>query len=359
MLQTVGSYILNSPVLFAVIKGVVVMNVVLVIAAALVYLERKISAWMQYRVGPNRVGPLGLMQPLADVVKLYTKEDIVPSNADRFYHSLAPVISISIAMALFCVLAPASYISDAQGVKHYIAMAPNVNVGILIILALTSLAVYGVTLAGWSSNNKYSLMGGLRSSAQMISYELSMGLALIGVLMLAGSLDMNNIIGSQANGKWNIFFQPLGFIIFLVASFAETNRAPFDLPEAEPELVGGYHTEYSGMKFGLFYLAEYANMATSSAVLTTLFLGGYDAPFAQQLLGLQEGSLALVLVQFGTFAAKVGAMLFFFIWVRWTLPRFRYDQLMNLGWKIMLPLSLANILVTGGVMSLLKNYGIL
>jgi NADH-quinone oxidoreductase subunit H len=305
------------------------------------------------------VGPFGLLQPLADVIKLYTKEDIIPTNADRFYHALAPLISIAIALALFCVISPAGYITDSHGEKFYIALAPNVNVGILIILALTSLAVYGVTLAGWSSNNKYSLMGGLRSSAQMISYELSMGLALIAVLMISGSLDMNSIIASQAEGKWNIFFQPIGFIIFMVASFAETNRAPFDLPEAEPELVGGYHTEYSGMKFGLFYLAEYANIVTSSAVLTTLYLGGYDAPFAKQLLGIEDGSVLLALVQFGTFAAKVGALLFFFIWVRWTLPRFRYDQLMNLGWKVMLPVALVNILVTGGVMSVLQSFGII
>jgi NADH-quinone oxidoreductase subunit H len=269
------------------------------------------------------------------------------------------LISIAIALALFCVISPAGYITDSHGEKFYVALAPNVNVGILIILALTSLAVYGVTLAGWSSNNKYSLMGGLRSSAQMISYELSMGLALIAVLMISGSLDMNAIITSQADGKWNIFFQPIGFIIFMVASFAETNRAPFDLPEAEPELVGGYHTEYSGMKFGLFYLAEYANIVTSSAVLTTLYLGGYDAPFAKQLLGIEDGSVMLALVQFGTFSAKVGALLFFFIWVRWTLPRFRYDQLMNLGWKVMLPVALVNILLTGGVMSVLQSMGII
>ncbi len=358
-LSELGTALVSNIVLFSVVKGLIVMVAVLTIAAGLVYLERKVSAWMQYRVGPNRVGPLGLMQPLADVIKLVTKEDIVPDNADHFFHRIAPIISIGIAMTLFCVLTPASYVFDSQGTKHFIAMAANVNVGVLVILALTSLAVYGVTLAGWSSNNKYSLMGGIRSSAQMISYELSMGLALIGVLMLAGSLDMNAIISSQAEGHWNLFFQPIGFIIFLVASFAETNRAPFDLPEAEPELVGGYHTEYSGMKFGLFYLAEYANMATSSAVLTTLFLGGYDAPFAKTMLGLQDGTWALVGVQFLTFAAKVGFLLFFFIWVRWTLPRFRYDQLMNLGWKVMLPLALANILVTGGVMSVLQASGIL
>lgn len=351
------AYIVN-PLIDSVIKGGAVLNGILVIAAFLVYAERKVSAWMQYRVGPNRVGPLGLLQSFADVLKLYTKEDIVPTDANPFFHRLAPIIAIAIAVAILCVITPAGYVTIG-GQNYYISVAPNVNVGVLIILALTSVAVYGVTLAGWSSNNKYSLMGGLRSSAQMISYELSMGLSLVGVLMIAGSLDMNSIIASQANGKWNIFFQPLGFIIFLVSSFAETNRAPFDLPEAEPELVGGYHTEYSGMKFGLFYLAEYANMVTASALITTLFLGGYDAPFAKELLGIQDGSILLALIQFGTFAGKVGFMLFFFIWVRWTLPRFRYDQLMNLGWKILLPLSLVNILLTGGVILLLQKFGIM
>jgi NADH-quinone oxidoreductase subunit H len=224
-----------------------------------------------------------------------------------------------------------------------------VNVGILLILALSSIGVYGITLAGWSSNNKYSLLGGLRSSAQMISYELAMGLAAVAAIMLTGSLDMNQIISAQSGGRWNIWFQPLGFVIFLVASFAETNRAPFDLPEAEPELVGGYHTEYSGMKFGLFYLAEYANIFTASAVMTTLYLGGYDMPFLPDLLGLQEGTLPRVFFELAVFLGKVSVLLFFFIWVRWTLPRFRYDQLMNLGWRVLLPLGLANIVITGAI----------
>jgi len=331
------------------IKGAIALNFALVIAAALVYLERRISAWMQYRIGPNRVGPFGLLQPLADVLKLYTKEDVVPYNANRAFHRLAPLISIAVALSILCVITPASYLLLEDGTKLFIAVAPNVNVGFLLILALTSIGVYGITLAGWSSNNKYSLMGGLRSSAQMISYELAMGLAAVAALMLSGSLDMNQIIASQANGRWNIWFQPLGFVIFLVASFAETNRAPFDLPEAEPELVGGYHTEYSGMKFGLFYLAEYANMFTASAVMTTLYLGGYDLPLVPQLLGVQEGTLPRVLLELATFFGKVSVLLFFFIWVRWTLPRFRYDQLMNLGWRVLLPLGLVNIIITGAI----------
>lgn len=331
------------------IKGALALNFALVVAALLVYLERRISAWIQYRIGPNRVGPFGLLQPLADVVKLYTKEDIVPSNANRAFHRLAPIISIAVALTVLCVITPASYILLEDGTKLFIAVAPNVNVGLLLILALTSIGVYGITLAGWSSNNKYSLLGGLRSSAQMISYELAMGLAAVAAVMLSGSLDMYQIIASQAVGRWNIWFQPLGFIVFLVASFAETNRAPFDLPEAEPELVGGYHTEYSGMKFGLFYLAEYANMFTASAVMTILYLGGYDMPLLPQLLGLQEGTLARVLFELTVFFGKVSFFLFLFIWVRWTLPRFRYDQLMNLGWRVLLPLGLANIIITGAI----------
>ncbi len=341
--------LLMSSLVITLIKGAIALNFALVIAAALVYLERKISAWMQYRIGPNRVGPFGLLQPLADVLKLYTKEDIVPYNANKSFHRLAPIISIAVALSILCVITPASYVLLEDGTRLFIAVAPNVNVGLLVILALTSIGVYGITLAGWSSNNKYSLLGGLRSSAQMISYELAMGLAAVAVLMLSGSLDMNQIIAAQANGRWNIWFQPLGFLIFLVASFAETNRAPFDLPEAEPELVGGYHTEYSGMKFGLFYLAEYANMFTASAVMTTLYLGGYDLPLIPTLLGLQEGSLARVLFELAVFFGKVSAFLFLFIWVRWTLPRFRYDQLMNLGWRVLLPLGLVNIIITGAI----------
>jgi NADH-quinone oxidoreductase subunit H len=223
-------------------------------------------------------------------------------------------------------------------------MIADVNVGILYILALTSLGVYGVTLSGWSSNNKYSLLGGLRSSAQLISYELSMGLSVIGVIMIAGTLELDRIVELQAGGKWNAIMTPLGFITFVVASFAETNRLPFDLPEAEPELVGGYHTEYSGMKFGAFFLAEYANMITSSALIVTLFLGGWQLPGIQSL-GLSP--LWLSVTQILTFMVKVAGMLFFYMWIRWTIPRFRYDQLMNLGWKVMLPLALFNLFITG------------
>ena len=324
------------------VKIVLIFLINLTVVAYLVLVERRVSAFIQNRIGPNRVGPAGLFQPVADIVKLFLKEDIVPKAANKFVHSLAPIISLVVAMTTFAVIPFGNTIHlFGRDIKLMIA---DVNVGILYLLALSSMGVYGITLSGWSSNNKYSLLGGLRSSTQMISYELSMGLALIGVLMIAGSLQLNKIVESQAHGMWYFWRTPVSFITFVIASFAETNRLPFDLPEAEPELVGGYHTEYSGMKFGLFFLAEYANMITASAVITTLYLGGWQLPFVGYL-GFSD--LTISLLQVAAFAVKVGLVLLFFILVRWTIPRFRYDQLMNIGWKVMLPLSLANILVTG------------
>jgi len=322
--------------------------VLLTTAAYMVLAERRISAAVQDRIGPNRVGWQGFLQPLADLVKLVTKEDIVPKAANRFIHDLAPIISVFIALTTFAVVPFGNTIElFGRTIKLQIA---DVNIGILYILALASVGVYGITLAGWSSNNKYSLLGGMRSSAQMISYELSMGLSIIGVVMISSSLQLDKIVEAQTGyvlgflPKWNIVLQPIGFITFLVSSFAETNRTPFDLPEAEPELVGGYHTEYSGLKFGLFFLAEYCNMVVASAVITTLYLGGWQFPYVESF-GFSP--FVVSLLQVGAFAIKVGALLFFFILVRWTVPRFRYDQLMNLGWKVMLPLALANIVVTG------------
>lgn len=316
--------------------------------AYIVLLERKVAAAIQNRIGPNRVGWKGLLQPLADVLKLVMKEDVVPTNANRFIHDLAPVISIGVAFTTFAVIPFGDRIMlFGQDIKLQIA---DVNIGILYILALTSLGVYGVTLSGWSSNSKYSLLGGMRSSAQLISYELSMGLSIIGVVMIAGSLQLDKIVEAQSAGRWNLFLQPIGCITFIVASFAETNRLPFDLPEAEPELVGGYHTEYSGLKFGLFFLAEYANMLTSSAIITTLYLGGWQVPFVQAL-GLPQFWVAII--QILGFCVKVACLILFFIIIRWTIPRFRYDQLMNLGWKVMLPLSIFNLLATGVVLLLL------
>jgi NADH-quinone oxidoreductase subunit H len=333
------------------IKAFVIVNIILVLASVEVYLERKISAWIQNRVGPNRVGPFGLLQPIADVVKLFMKEDIVPDAAHKGFHRLAPLLSLAIAIAVYAVIPYSSYtnVDFGDGVRQIQwALAPDINIGVLFILAMTSLGVYGITLAGWSSNSKYSLLGGLRSAAQMISYELAMGLSLMGVILIAGSLSINEIILNQGGGfwNWNILYQPIGFFIFLTSAFAETNRTPFDLPEAEPELVGGFNTEYSGMKFGTFFLAEYANMATASAFISIMYFGGWQLPFDNSLLGLEDGSLLLSLLQFGAFATKVGFWIIFFIWVRWSIPRFRYDQLMNLGWKIMLPIAIVNVIVT-------------
>jgi NADH-quinone oxidoreductase subunit H len=310
-----------------------------------VYVERKVSAFIQNRIGPNRVGPWGLLQSPADVLKLFIKEDIVPTSANHFIHSLAPIISITVALVTFAVIPFGNTITlFGREVRLMIA---DVNIGVLYILALTSLGVYGVTLSGWSSNNKYSLLGGLRSSAQLISYELSMGLSVVGVIMIAGTLQLDRIVELQAGWHWNAVLTPIGFITFVVASFAETNRLPFDLPEAEPELVGGYHTEYSGMKFGTFFLAEYSNMITSSALIVTLFLGGWQFPYLETF-GFSP--IWVSIIQILTFVAKVGLMLFFYIWIRWTIPRFRYDQLMNLGWKVMLPLALVNLIYVAGEM---------
>ena len=328
--------------IIALVKIVIVLLVILTTVANLVYMERRISAFIQDRIGPNRVGPWGLLQAPADVLKLFIKEDIVPAQANKFVHTLAPVISITVALSTFAVV-PFGNTITLFGHEIRLIIA-DVNIGILYVLAMTSVGVYGLTLSGWASNNKYSLLGGLRSSAQMISYELSMGLSVVGVIMIAGTLELDRIVELQSGLAWNAFLTPIGFITFVVASFAETNRLPFDLPEAEPELVGGYHTEYSGMKFGSFFMAEYANMITSSAVIVTLFLGGWQIPYAETW-GLPAFWLSIL--QILAFVAKVGAMLVFYMWIRWTIPRFRYDQLMNLGWKVMLPLALLNVVVTG------------
>jgi NADH-quinone oxidoreductase subunit H len=346
---------MESLILISIAKFVTFVSVVLVAAVLLVYAERRVSAFIQNRLGPNRVGPWGLIQPFADVAKLLLKEDIVPKNAYKPVHDLAPIISVAVSLCTFAII-PFGNTIELLGNQVKLMIA-DVNVGILYLLSITSLGVYGITLAGWSSNNKYSLLGGLRSSAQMISYELSMGLSIIGVVMVAGTLRLDQIVLHQAQylggwlPAWNIFLQPVAFITFVVAAFAETNRLPFDLPEAEPELVGGYHTEYTGMKFGLFFLAEYANMFTAGAVIVTLFLGGWHLPFAENL-GLSAFTLSILQVL--TFCVKLFIVLLFFIVVRWTIPRFRYDQLMNIGWKVMLPLTLANVLVTGLVLLLIQ-----
>jgi len=304
-------------------------------------MERKVCAYIQDRVGPNRVGYEGALQPFADVLKLLFKEELRPKAADAFLFAIAPILSTVAALAAFSVVPFGTETTLFGLLDQPVALQiTDVNVAVLVIFAITSMGIYGIVIAGWSSNNKYSMMGGLRASAQMISYELSYGLALASLLVVGNSLSLTDLVNAQAGTwlgfipRWFVFLQPLSFLIFMTAGVAETNRAPFDFPEAEQELVAGYHTEYSSMSFAMFFLAEYINMVTVSAVATDLFLGGWHGPFLPESLG------------WIWFLIKVGALLFFYVWMRWTLPRYRYDQLMAFGWKILLPLSVVNLLVT-------------
>ena len=329
------------------VKIAAVMGGLLSVPAAMNWVERRVSAWIQDRVGPNRVGPFGLFQPLADALKFFMKEDIVPGHVHKAVYILAPGAAVTAALTAFSVI-PFGPTLTLFGREIALVIA-DVNVGVLLTLAATSMGVYGIVMAGWSSNNKFSLMGGLRSSAQLISYELAMGLAVISVLAMSDTLRLTLIVEQQGR-LWNVFLNPIGALIFMIGSFAETNRAPFDLPEAESELVAGYHTEYSSMKFTMFFMAEYVNMATSAALFTTLFLGGWHLPIPG-IEGHLSGNL-LAVAGILSFCLKVAAYMFFFVWVRWTLPRFRYDQLMNLGWKVLIPLAFANIFLIGGLVAL-------
>lgn len=328
-------------ILMGAVRAVAIFGGIMTLAPILVMAERRICAAIQNRIGPNRVGPMGLLQPLADVIKLLFKEDIIPDRADRTLFSLAPLLAF----------APAAIAFVAIPVGRDLQVA-DLNVGVLYVLAITSLGVYGISFGGWASNSKYSLLGGIRSSAQIISYEIAMGLAIVSVLMIAGDVHLGSIVEWQAENGWIIFYQPLAFIIFLVAAFAENNRLPFDMAECESELVGGFHTEYTGMKFGMFFLGEYIAMIVMSALLVTLFLGGWDPVFFE----LPEGAAGTA-ISVLCFTVKLLAVLFLYIWVRWTLPRFRYDQLMKLGWKTFVPLALLNIVLTGIVVSLLTETG--
>ncbi|MBI1851663.1 MAG: NADH-quinone oxidoreductase subunit NuoH [Planctomycetes bacterium] len=332
----------------AIVKALIVLVLMLSTIPILVWSERKLSAWMQDRVGPNRVGPAGLLQPLADVVKFLFKEEVMPQGAEKWLFVAAPVLTLVPALLAFAAI-PIGDPIHLFGREVTLQLA-NVNVGILFVFAVGSLGAYGIVFGAWASNNKFSLLGGLRAAAQLVSYEVSLGLSIVGVLMLTGSLRLGDVVDAQAGTffgfvpRWNLFAQPIGFLIFTVAAFAETNRAPFDLAEAEQELVAGYHTEYSSMKFALFFMAEYAHMITVSALLTCLFLGGWKVPGLEHI-GL--GPFLFGVVQTLAFAMKAGFVLFFFQWVRWTLPRFRYDQLMTLGWKVFFPLGVANVMLTG------------
>jgi len=341
------------------IKLVLVLVILLQVVPIMVWVERRGSALMQNRLGPNRLGPLGLFQSIADVIKFFFKEDPIPGHVSPFYYVMAPWISIIPAFMTFAVIPFASGIHLGD---HYVNFqVADLNVGLLYIFSVASLGVYGIIMAGWSSNNKYALLGSLRSSSQMISYELSMGLAAVGVIMVYSSLHLQDINYAQGEWfhpfglamitlpKWGIFVQPFGFLIFLTAVFAETNRLPFDLPEGESEIVAGYHLEYGSMKMALFFMAEYINMTTASGLLATLYFGGWHGlGWVQHFLPFTGMTMEWirVLLEMTAFALKVTFFMWFFVWVRWTIPRFRYDQLMDLGWKVMLPLSLLNIFGT-------------
>ncbi len=318
------------------IKSVVIFGIILGGFAYLTLFERRVLARMQTRIGPNRAGPWGLLQPVADGIKLIFNEELIPAQADKVLFLLAPVITVVPALIILAVI-PLGPEVTLFGRSYYLGLASNVNVGVLYILAVASIAVYGIVIAGWASGNKYALMGGVRSTAQMVSYELALALAFVGPIMLAGSMSVDAIIEGQRQLSWYILVQPLGFFIFLIAAVAEINRAPFDMPEAEQELVAGYHAEYSGMKFALFFMAEYGKMIAVSFIAATMFLGGYLGPFLDRWPLL--GPIYLFI--------KVVALLFFIVWLRATFPRFRYDQLMAFGWKILLPLGLLNVVVTG------------
>lgn len=350
-----------------VLKILIVVGVAQGTVAYLIYVERKVAAFSQDRIGPNRAGgefgvPFGLLQPLADGLKMLLKEDVVPGYATRPIYLLAPLISIVMAMIAFAVIPFGPIGKTGVSLFGYedvqFQLVPGADVGVVYVFAIGSLAVYGVILAGWASNNKYSFLGGLRSSAQLISYEIPLGLSILGMVLIAGSLDLSRIVNWQDENYflglplWGVVVQPLGFLIFLVSGFAETNRLPFDLPESEQELVGGFHTEYSAMKFGMFFLGEYLHVITVSYLTVLMFLGGWDLPY---ILDQSQTGWIVAFVKVGVLAAKVAAMILFIMWIRWTLPRFRYDQLMDLAWKSLLPLALVNLVVTAVIVQLVRG----
>lgn len=320
-------------VIFAITMGV---------AAYSTYAERKFAAFFQDRLGPNRAGPYGLLQPLADGLKFFYKEDFAPADADKFLFSAGPALAMLVALLTSAVIPWAPPIE--WGGVSYPMQVTDLNIGVLYITGAVSIGVYGIMIGGWASNNKFALLGAIRASSQMISYEIGMGIALIAVVLMSGSLSITEIVRQQHGMNWNIFYQPIGFLIFITCAFAECNRTPFDLPECEQELVGGYHTEYSSMKLGLFLFSEYVNMFVSSALMAALYFGGYNFPFMDSI-GLS--GIALSVVCFGVFFAKILFFIFFFMWIRWTIPRFRYDQLMHLGWRVLMPLAIVNMLLTG------------
>ena len=339
---------MESFFLFKSVFVLVIFAITLAVGAYSTYAERKVAAFLQDRIGPDRAGPFGILQPLADGLKFIMKEEIIPDVSNKFLFVLGPCIAMLTAL-MAGVVVPWGNTLVIHGTEYSLQIT-DINIGILYIFGVVSIGVYGIMIGGWASNNKFSLLGAIRASAQMISYEIAMGLSIIAFVMMTGTLSLGEITTMQAGGAgshwnfWNVVYQPLGFVIFLTCAFAECNRTPFDLPECETELVGGYHTEYSSMKLGFYLFAEYINMFISSAVISTLYFGGYNFPFMNDL-GLSHNTVTVL----GSLAlfAKIIFFIFFFMWIRWTVPRFRYDQLMNLGWKGLLPLSIANVLITG------------
>ncbi len=330
-----------SELIFKIIFISVIFGLSLFIAMYSTYAERKLAAFLQDRIGPNRAGPFGILQPLADGIKLFFKEEFIPKDSDRWLFIMGPGFFMITALMTSAVI---PFAPDLPwGDQIFSMQACDLNVGILYLFGVVSLGVYGILIGGWASNNKFSLLGAIRAASQNISYELAMGLSIVSLIMVTSSLSLRDIVDQQQGWHWNVLYQPLGFLIFIICAFAETNRAPFDLPECETELVGGYHTEFSSMKLGFYLFAEYINMFVSSAVLATLYFGAYQFPFISAMdPGLTKTILGAA-VMFG----KIFFFIFLFIWIRWTLPRFRYDQLMNLGWKVLIPLAVLNIILTG------------
>jgi NADH-quinone oxidoreductase subunit H len=333
----VGGYIIYKSIMV-----VLIFLIGLGIAAYSTYAERKVAAFLQDRLGPNKAGPYGLLQPIADGVKMFMKEEIIPDVSNKFLFILGPCIAMLTA-CMTGVVIPWSTPITIDGVSYPLQIT-DINIGILYVFGVVSIGVYGIMIGGWASNNKFSLLGALRASAQMISYEIAMGLSIIALVMMTGTISLGEIAAQQSGWHWNIFYQPLGFLIFITCAFAECNRTPFDLPECETELVGGYHTEYSSMKLGFYLFAEYVNMFISSAIISTLYFGGYNMPLIGRFV-TDPNMLSILGVVF--LFGKIFFFIFFFMWIRWTIPRFRYDQLMHLGWKIFIPLSIINIILTG------------
>jgi NADH-quinone oxidoreductase subunit H len=342
------AFVLEKFILVTIIFGIS-----LVIAMYSTYAERKVAAFLQDRLGPDRAGPFGMFQPLADGLKMFMKEEIVPANSNKWLFMVGPGLAMLTACIGTAVIPWGTAIQIGERVIPL--QVTDINVGVLYIFGVVSLGVYGVMIGGWASNNKYSLLSAIRAASQNISYEIAMGLSIIALLLVSGTMSLKEIVEQQHGWHWNVIYQPIGFILFLICAFAETNRAPFDLPECETELIGGYHTEYSSMKLGFYLFAEYINMFVSSAVIAALYFGGYNYPGMDWVLQ-HTGTTIGPLIGTVVFFAKIFAFIFFFMWVRWTIPRFRYDQLMHLGWKVLIPLAIANVIVTGVVIAIVEKF---